>query len=159
MATFADIKSVRLKIKDPLGYINLVEASELPATVASQTAYTITDSGVYQKLENATWKTIKLEISDASISTHIDLYGVEKAVVKCVQDMVMALGKQLSVAQFNSGTESVVYQNLTTTYNFYKNMLATLKEDIQVTSGTNTGRFIPTLNARVGGVSEDTFEW
>ena len=159
MATFADIKSVRLKIKDPLGYINLVEASELPSTVASQTAYTLTDSGVYQKLENATWKTIKLEISDASISTHIDLYGVEKAVVKCVQDMVMALGKQLSVAQFNSGTESVVYQNLTTTYNFYKNMLATLKEDIQVTSGTNTGRFIPTLNARVGGVSEDTFEW
>ena len=159
MATFADIKSVRLKIKDPLGYINLVEASELPSTVASQTAYTLTDSGVYQKLENATWKTIKLEISDDRISTFIDLYGVEESVIKCVQDMVMALGKQLSVAQFNSGTESVVYQNLTTTYNFYKNMLATLKEDIQVTSGTNTGRFIPTLNARVGGVSEDTFEW
>ena len=159
MATFADIKSVRLKIKDPLGYINLIEVAELPSMVASQTAYALTDSGVYQELKNGTWKTIKLEISDASISTHIDLYGVEKAVVKCVQDMVMALGKQLSVAQFNSGTESVVYQNLTTTYNFYKNMLATLKEDIQVTSGTNTGRFIPTLNARVGGVSEDTFEW
>ena len=159
MATFADIKSVRLKIKDPLGYINLIEVSELPSTVESQTAYTITDSGVYQELKNSTWKTIKLEISDDRISTFIDLYGVEKAVIKCVQDMVMALGKQLSVAQFNSGAESVIYQNLTTTYNFYKNMLATLKEDIQVTSGTNTGRFVPTLNARIGGVSEDTFEW
>ena len=159
MATFADIKSVRLKIKDPLGYINLIEVSELPSTAASQTAYTITDSGVYQELKNATWKTIKLEISDERISTFIDLYGVEEAVIKCVQDMVMALGKQLSVAQVNSGAESVIYQNLTTTYNFYKNMLATLKEDIRATSGTNTGRFIPTLNARIGGVSEDVFEW
>ena len=46
MATFADIKSVRLKIKDPLGYINLVEVSELPSIAESQTAYTLTDSGV-----------------------------------------------------------------------------------------------------------------
>ena len=159
MATFADIKSVRLKIKDPLGYINLVEVSELPSTVASQTAYTLTDSGVYQKLENATWKTIKLEISDASISTYIDLYGVEKAVVKCVQEILMSVGKSMGTLRFNSGTESVEYQTLKSIYDFYKGMIASLNDDIQVTSGTNTGRFIPTLNARIGGVSEDVFEW
>lgn len=159
MATFADIKSVRLKIKDPLGYINLIEVSELPATVASQTAYTLTDSGVYQKLTGTTWSTLKLEISDASIGTYIDLYGVDKAVVKCVQDIIMALGKELRTAQFNSGTESVVFQNLTTTYNFYKKMLDTLKEDIQESSGTNTGRFVPTLHARIGGVDEGRFTW
>ena len=159
MATFTDIKSVRLKIKDPLGYIDLQEVDAYPYPPANQTAYTMEGTGVYQIYKNNCWATLKLEISDERISTFIDLYGVEESVVKCVQDMVMALGKQLSVAQFNSGTESVVYQNLTTTYNFYKNMLATLKEDIQVTSGTNTGRFIPTLNARIGGVSEDTFEW
>jgi hypothetical protein len=159
MATFADIKSVRLKIKDPLGYINLIEVSELPATVASQTAYTLTDSGVYQKLSGTTWSTLKLEISDASISTYIDLYGVDKAVVMCVQDILMALGKERATAQFNSGTESVVFQNLTTSYNFYKNMLAMLKEDIQESTGTNTGRFVPVAHATIGGVSEGTFSW
>lgn len=159
MATFADIKSVRLKIKDPLGYINLIEVSELPATVASQTAYTLTDSGVYQKLSGATWSTLKLEISDSRIGIFIDLYGVDKAVVMCVQDILMALGKERATAQFNSGTESVLFQNLTTSYNFYKNMLAMLKEDIQESSGTNTGRFVQVAHATIGGVSEGTFSW
>ena len=42
MATFEQVKTVRLRIHDPLGFINLVEAEELPATPANQTAYTIT---------------------------------------------------------------------------------------------------------------------
>lgn len=159
MATFADIKSVRLKIKDPLGYINLVEVSELPSTAASQTAYTLTDSGVYQKLTGTIWSTLKLEISDASISTYIDLYGIDKAVVKCIQEILMSVGKSMGMVSFNSGTESVEYQTLKSIYDFYKGMIASLNDDIQETSGTNTGRFIPTLNARIGGVSEDAFEW
>jgi hypothetical protein len=159
MATFADIKSVRLKIKDPLGYINLIEVSELPATVASQTAYTLTDSGVYQKLSGTTWSTIKLEISDASIGTYIDLYGVDKAVVKCVQEILMSVGKSLGMVQFNSGTESVQYQTLKSVYDFYKAMLDSLKEDISESTGTNTGRFVPVAHATIGGVSEGTFSW
>ena len=159
MATFEDIKSVRLKIKDPLGYINLVEVSELPSTVASQTAYTLTDSGVYQKLNGTTWSTLKLEISDASISMYIDLYGVEKAVVKCVQEILMSVGKNMSTIRFNSGTESVEYQTLKSIYDFYKGMIASLNDDIAETSGTNTGRFVSTLHARIGGVDEGEFTW
>ena len=159
MATFADIKSVRLKIKDPLGYINLVEVSELPATAESQTAYTITDSGVYQKLSGTTWSTLKLEISDASISTYIDLYGIDKAVVKCVQEILMSVGKAMGMVKFDSGTESVQYQTLSSVYAFYKSMLDSLKEDINETAGTNTGRFVPTLHARIGGVDEGEFTW
>ena len=157
MATFTDIKSVRLKIKDPLGYINLIEVTELPATAESQTAYTLTDSGVYQKLSGATWSTLKLEISDASIGTYIDLYGVDKSVIKVIQDIIMSLGKRME--KFDSGTESVTYPALQETFNFYKNMLATLKDDIAETAGTNTGRFIPTLHARIGGVDEGEFTW
>lgn len=159
MATFADIKSVRLKIKDPLGYINLIEVSELPSTVESQTAYTLTDSGVYQKLTGTTWSTVKLEISDASISTYIDLYGVEKAVVKCVQEILMSVGKALGMVKFDSGTESVQYQTLSSVYAFYKSMLDSLKEDINETAGTNTGRFVPVAHATIGGVPEGTFSW
>ena len=159
MATFADIKSVRLKIKDPIGYINLIEVDALPESVASQTAYTVTGSGVYQKLSGATWSTLKLEISDASIGTYIDLYGVDKAVVKCVQEILMSVGKALGMVKFDSGTESVQYQTLSSVYAFYKSMLDSLKEDINKTAGTNTGRFIPTLHARIGGVDEGCFTW
>lgn len=159
MATFADIKSVRLKIKDPLGYINLIEVSELPSIAESQTAYTITDSGVYQKLTGTTWSTLKLEISDASISTYIDLYGVDKAVVKCVQEILMSVGKNMSTIRFNSGTESVEYQTLSSVYAFYKSMLDSLKEDINETAGTNTGRFVHTHHAKIGGVDEGYFTW
>lgn len=159
MATFADIKSVRLKIKDPLGYINLIEVDTLPETAASQTAYTLTDSGVYQKLSGNTWSTLKLEISDASIGTYIDLYGVDKAVVKCVQEILMSIGKNMGMVSFNSGTESVQYQTLSSIYSFYKSMLNSLKEDIQETAGTNTGRFVPVIHARIGGVDEGEFTW
>jgi hypothetical protein len=65
----------------------------------------------------------------------------------------------MGTLRFNSGTESVEYNTLKSIYDFYKGMIASLNDDIQETSGTNTGRFIPTLNARIGGVSEDTFEW
>ena len=159
MATFADIKSVRLKIKDPLGYINLVEVDAYPYPPANQTAYTMVDSGAYQIYKNNCWVDLKLEISDASISTYIDLYGVDKAVVQCVQEILMSVGKSMGTLRFNSGTESVEYQTLKSIYDFYKGMIASLNDDIQETSGTNTGRFVPTLNARIGGVSEDTFEW
>lgn len=159
MATFADIKSVRLKIKDPLGYINLIEVDELPESAESQTAYTLTGSGVYQKLSGSTWSTLKLEISDASIGTYIDLYGVDKAVVKCVQEILMSVGKALGMVKFDSGTESVQYQTLSSVYAFYKSMLDSLKEDINETDGTNTGRFVPTHHAKIGGVDEGYFTW
>lgn len=159
MATFADIKTVRLRIKDPLGYIDLQSVAELPTTAASQTAYTITDSGVYQKQSGTAWSIINLEISDTQIVTYIDLYGVEKAIVKCVQEILMSVGKQMGMVSFNSGAESVQYQTLKSVYDFYKAMLEDMKDDADSTTGTNTGRFVPTLHARIGGVDEGNFSW
>ena len=154
MATFDQVKTVRLRIHDPLGFINLVEAEELPATPANQTAYTITDSGVYQECRNEIWSDVPLEISDEQIKLLIDLYGVDGATVQSVKNIMMSLGKQLWLAQHNSGTETVVYQNLTTMYNFYKNMLASMKEDIAVSEGVSTGRIFNTTRPIIGGVEE-----
>lgn len=154
MATFDQVKTVRLRIHDPLGFINLVEAEELPATPANQTAYTITDSGVYQECSNEVWSNVPLEISDEQIKLLIDLYGVDRATVQSVKNIMMSLGKQLWLAQHNSGTETVIYQNLTTMYNFYKNTLASMKEDIAVSEGVSTGRIFNTTRPIIGGVEE-----
>ena len=160
MATFADVKSVRLKIKDPLGFINLLEVATLPETAASQTAYTITDSGVYQEYKSGAWKNINIEISDASIITYVNLYGVDKAVIQCVKEILMSVSRSREIASTNSGTESVQYQTLDATYAAYKGILSSLKDDIAETAGTNTGLFVHTGDATIGGVHEcGRFVW
>jgi len=154
MATFADVKSVRLKIKDPLGFINLLEVATLPETAASQTAYTITDSGIYQEYKSGAWKNINIEISDAQIITYVNLYGVDKAVIQCVKEILMSIGKNMGIVSTSSGTESVQYQSLDAIYTFYKGILSTLKDDINENAGTNTGLFIRTTPPDIGGVRE-----
>lgn len=154
MATFAQIKVIRLRTHDPLGFIDLQEVTELPTTIAPQTAYTIADSGTYQEFRVAAWKNIKLEISDEQIGLFVDLYGLDKAAMHVVKNIMMALGKELRLSSINSGSETVQYQNLTTTYNFYKNMLDSMKDDIAQDAGTDTGLFVRTRPAMIGGVPE-----
>lgn len=155
MATFAQIKEIRLKLHEPLGFINIIEAeTELPASGADQTLYTIKDSGVYQYWKTSAWKTAKLNISDEQIGLLVDLYGVDKATVRVVQNIINALGQEMRIAQQNDGVESIVYTNLTTLYNFYKGMKESLQEDIASDAGTNTGRSFHTCSRPVGGVWE-----
>lgn len=155
MATFAQIKEIRLKLHEPIGFINIIEAeTELPATGADQTLYTIKDSGVYQQWKTGAWKTIKLNISDEQIGLLIDLYGVDKATIRVVQSIINALGQELRIAQQNDGVESIVYTNLTTLYNFYKGMKESLQEDQSSDAGTNTGRSFHTCSRPVGGAWE-----
>jgi hypothetical protein len=154
MATFEQVKTVRLRIHDPLGFINLVEVEELPGTPANQTAYLITGSGVYQEYIGEIWQSVDLEISDEQIKLLIDLHGVDWATIQAVKNIMMALGKQLGVASHTSGVESVQYQSLATLYAFYKGMLATMKEDIEVEEGVTTGRFFTTTRPVIGGVEE-----
>jgi 4-hydroxyphenylpyruvate dioxygenase-like putative hemolysin len=160
MATFSDVKTIRLKLHDPLGFINFVEVATLPVSPANQTAYSITDSGVYQEYKNGTWKTLKIEISDEQIKTYVDLYGVEKATVKVCKDVLIALGKEMRVESIDSGTESVKYQTLSATYSFYKSIIDSLEEDVDETAGVNTGVFVRTCHPPIGGVREPRhFTW
>lgn len=154
MATFAQIKSLRLRIHDPLGFIDLQEVEELPTDAAPQTAYQLASSGIYQEKRAAGWKNIKLEISDEQLGLLVDLYGLGKAAIQAVKNIMMALGKELRISSSGSGTETIQYQNLTVTYNFYKSMLDSMQEDLANASGTDTGLFVGTRQAVIGGVPE-----
>lgn len=154
MATFSQIKQVRLTVKDPHGYIDLQEVDAYPFPAASQTAYTMTGSGVYQIYKGNCWVDLKLSISDEQIGLLVDLYGVDKATIRVLQSIINALGQEMRIAQHNDGVESIVYTNLTTLYNFYKGMKETLQEDISSDAGTNTGRSFHTCSRPVGGVWE-----
>lgn len=155
MATFAQIKEIRLKLHEPIGFINILEVeTTLPASGADQTLYTIADSGVYQYWKTSAWKTVKLNISDEQIGLYVDLYGVDKACIRVVQSIINALGQELRIVQQNDGVESIQYVNLTTISNYYKDIKDSLKEDIAVDAGTNTGRSFHTCSRPVGGIWE-----
>ena len=155
MATFAQIKEIRLKLHEPIGFINILEVATLPSTGADQTLYTITDSGVYQQWKTSAWKTVKLNISDEQIGLLVDLYGIDKACIRVVQSIINALGQELRIASQNDGVESIQYTSLQTIYDYYKGIKESLKEDIAIDAGTNTGRSFHTCSRPVGGV----YEW
>lgn len=155
MATFADIKTIRLKLHDPIGFINIIEAeAELPASGAGQTLYTIKDSGVYQYWKTSAWKTAKLNISDEQIGLLVDLYGVDKACIHVVQNIMNALGMEMRVVKQDDGVESIQYNTLKEVYDYYKGIKESLKEEVAETEGTNTGRSFRTCSRPVGGVWE-----
>lgn len=154
MATFAQIKSVRLTVKDPVGYIDLQEVDAYPYPSASQTAYTMIGTGVYQYYNGSKWVTLKLNISDEQIGLLIDLYGVDKACIRVVQSIINALGQELRFASQNDGVESIQYTSLQTIYDYYKGIKDSLKEDIAIDAGTNTGCSFHTCSRPVGGVWE-----
>lgn len=156
MATFAQIKEIRLKLHEPLGFINIIEAEiELPASGVDQTLYTIKDSGIYQYWKTSAWKTAKLNISDEQIGLLVDLYGVEKATVRVVQQIINALGQELRISRQDDGVESFQYTSLKELYEYYKGIKDSLNEEIAEEAGTNTGRSFHPCSRPVGGV----FEW
>jgi len=155
MATNAQIFEMRLSLKDPLGFISVVEvadAASRPESPAAQTLYFVADVSEYHSFENGDWVRQDVEMSNERMGTFIDLYGETKARYHIVKEFVRSLGQKLYLAQHNNGSESYVYQNLTTMRNFYEAMLDSLKEDVLEESGHSTGRYVKTKRQVVGGM-------
>ena len=155
MATNTQIFNVRLSVKDPMGFISIVEVANvasLPVNPAAQTLYFVADISEYQAYEDNAWVRQDIEMSNAVMSTFIDLYGEMKAQLFIIKDFVRSIGKKLWITQHNDGSESFQYQNLTTMYNFYKGMMDDLKEDVAEESNSNTGRYVRTKKPVIGGM-------
>lgn len=155
MATNAQIFDMRLSLKDPIGFIAVVEvanAAALPTTPLAQTLYFVADVSEYHAYEDSAWSRQDVEMSNERMGTFIDLYGVTKARYYVVKEYVRSLGKKLWIAQNNNGSESFVYQNLTTMRSFYEKMLEELNEDVVTEEGTSTGRYFKTKPRCIGGM-------
>jgi hypothetical protein len=158
MATWTDLKELRLRIKDPLGAIALetvasASARENVASPARQTAYLQSDTGVYYVYDSdlEEWEAKDLLISDARLGTLIDLYGVASAAPRAVKDIMAELGQRLYVARTADGAGSTDYQNLSTMKEFYKDLIATMTEEVVQDAGQSTGRYLRIRNEHVGG--------
>jgi hypothetical protein len=158
MATWDDLKELRLRIKDPLGAIDLAsvadEAARLAVTSpARQTAYLQADTGVYYVYDSdlAAWEAKDLLLSDARLGVLIDLYGVAPAAPRAVKDIMAELGQRLYIARTADGAGSTDYQNLTTMKDFYKDLAASMIEEVAVDAGTSTGRYLRMRSPHIGG--------
>lgn len=157
MASWADIKELRLKTCDPDGFINLEtvsNAAALPSVPLGQTAYRKESTGEYvaYDAELLVWEPVKLEVSDSRLSAMIDSYGsVAKAAPYAVRQVMASLGARMRIARLEGGAESTEFVNLTTLYNFYKNLSESMETEVAVEAGTSAGRYLTTKSPDIGG--------
>lgn len=150
MATFDEIKEVRLRIGDPFGFINFLEvadAASLPASPVNQTGYKTTDTGYYYSTEKTSpsvpgdYNIEDLQVSDARISAWIDAYGIDSAACRALSQIIAQLGKELGGFKRNrSGAEEVEYNSIKDMYDYYKSILDLCKENERSESNTSTGK-------------------
>jgi len=158
MAVFADIAELRLRIKDPLGAIAILSVADATArlaitTPARQTAYKQLDTGDYwvYDADLAAWEAKDLLLSDATLGTFIDLYGVAAAAPKAIKNIIAGLGQQLAIARTTDGAGATDYQNLATMYRFYKDLIATMEEEVAADAGVSQGRYARTRRRPIAG--------
>ncbi len=159
MASITDLKELRLRICDPSGVISITEVADKTAREgltawAKQTAYLQLDDRTYwiRDFDAAVWVQVEdLEISDARLENLIDLYGVARAAPRAVRMIMAALGKRMGIARSSSGAESLDYQTLKDTYEFYRTLAETMDGEAEKSEGTSSGRYLRMHPPCIGG--------
>ncbi len=157
MATWDDLKELRLKACDPDGFIDLdtvANTAALPATPKGQTAYRKEDSGEYvaYDTELAAWEPVKLEMSDARAMALIDVKGSVAAAAPFVVRQIMAsLGAQMRIARIQGGAGSTDFVNLTTLLNYYKAIVENMEAAAAADEGKSGGGYFRTRRPCIGG--------
>lgn len=160
MATFAQIKDVRLRVNDPPGFNDFLEVatgSALPATPAAYTAYKITDTGKYVSTElesgatESDYKLLTLRVPDSKIESWIDSYCVDIAECKALKFITVRLGQELTTKRLQGGAESIEWTSLKDMYDYYKALSNDCSEDYKESQGTNTGRYGLTEQPEIAG--------
>jgi hypothetical protein len=154
MATFTQIRSVRLIVQDPSGVIDLVSVADpaaLPVTSAPQTAYKVLSTGGYVIWNGAAYVPVDLSVSDTSISDWYDASGEVVAVQKTYRAIMRGLGAKPQITKNTDGAESTDYIKLLDLYNFYKKTLADYEEENAIDESTSTGVMVETKCVTIAG--------
>ncbi|MGD8567388.1 MAG: hypothetical protein PVJ39_04850 [Gammaproteobacteria bacterium] len=160
MATFANIKKVRLAIDDPPGFVDLISvatSSTLPASPKHQTAYYVVDDDEYRATDvtvvatPADYEVLDLRVSDERIGDWIDSDGVYDARVYALRDITRKLGQELALVRTQSGAESNEYNALLDTYKYYKGLISDAEKEAQVESLNSSGRLLSTTAPEIAG--------
>lgn len=154
MATFNQIRSVRLTVQDPSGVIDLVSVADpaaLPVTAAPQTAYKVLSTGAYVIWSGAAYVPVDLSVSDTSIGDWYDASGEVDAVRKSYRAIMRGLSAKLQITSNTDGAEKTDYIKLLDLYNYYKKTLADYEEENAIDDSTNSGVMVQTKCVTIAG--------
>lgn len=145
MATFAQIKTVRLILNDPANFIDLLSVANtaaLPASPAPQTAYFVADISIW-KLHNGTAyvSITDLQVSDSRIGEWFDAYGESVAVVRGYAAIIQRLGQMLQMVKNSAGAESTEYTSLDKMLAYYRRVSADYSALVASEASKDTGRW------------------
>lgn len=158
MATNTKIFEARLLVKDPIGYIAIIEvanAAALPVSPAAQTLYFLTDVKEYHAYEDNAWVRQDIIISNDRIGLLCDLYtDTNQVASKLVNDLISHYGQLLALSykSHDDGSESFDKQSLSDLLAFYKNLKGMFDDEQTADIGMNTGRYARTKKPLVGGM-------
>lgn len=157
MATREQIIAIRLMVKDPKGFTNIIDVAtkaDLPASPVNQTAYFVASESVYYCYDSVEWLAIDLRVSDTFIGDKIDIYtDLNKSASKVVRSIIIDVGMSLgNIQTHGNGSENLQYRTLKDLYDFYKEVEKSFLEDYNETSGASTGHYIRTVEPLVGGM-------
>ncbi len=150
MATFDQIKALRLDISDPANYIDIlsvINAAALPAAPAQQTAYKVLDTSKYVATDTESgaaatdYESVELQLSDSRISTWLDTNTHDETVVLALKAIIKRLGGQVPLQRTKTGSESVEYTMLLDLYNYYRRLLKDQQNTVDKENNSNTGKW------------------
>lgn len=149
-AEFAEVRKIRMTLRDPAGVNDLIYAGSLPDEPDAQAGYYISGTGVYQKFnerKNA-WERLPLKLSDAFIAETLREKGPKLGPVRLIDFIIMGL--QTGAVSFSAGAERVSGTGLHDLLEFYREQKKNLLEQ----AGLNTGRALKARRPEIGGVRE-----
>ena len=133
MATFAQIKSIRISIDDPVGFQDFAEVAtgaSLPSIPAPYTAYKLVDTGAYVNTSMESGATesdytrLSLRVSDANIADWIDDYSVAQAKCRAIKAIIFRIGNELTLKKASVGAEDIEYLALKDMLSYYQSFTA-----------------------------------
>ena len=160
MATWTEIKTVRLAIHDPSQVIDLETVATLavwPTLPKRQTAYRVEATEAYmigEWLEPTVlsgYAELELQLSDARITDWIDEHGVADARCYALRDITRTLWAEASLVRTQTGAESSEFNTLLDVYKFYKGLAADCHAEVRTDAANSTGKLFTTSQSEIAG--------
>ena len=160
MATWTEIKAVRLAIHDPSLVIDLETVATVdlrPAVPDRQTAYRVELTGTYFIAEWTSpgvllqYVELELRLSDSRITAWIDEYGENDARCYALRDITRTLWHETSLQKTTTGAESSEFAALLDVYKFYRGLAADCQKETRVAASNSTGKIYTTEQSEIAG--------
>lgn len=150
MATFAQIKEVRLQIDDPSGFIDILSVDTLPGvgSALAQRCYYLTTDSQYYTAETGAWTVTHLRVGDGRIGEWVDAYGVSKAIRSARLSIIQKLGNEMTLVKNSDGAESSEFVKLLDLYKYHKSLMV---DEAEAPPSSSSGRYLKTARPCISG--------